>query len=152
MLISLNQDSIKGFATFKYKSIPNEKDLSKVLSFYSLISNRETYKSITVFDWDGDMDTIIFDSKGSLKYENKTVTIEQVLGCMLAIISNNKEAFIIIREPNNDNDNSNSKIYGFHILDKIIYPIPAKTLKTMNENSKNTTGLSPEKNIDFIEI
>lgn len=150
MLVNLNQDNIKGFATFKYKSIPNEKDLSKVLSFYSLISSRDTYKSVTVFDWEGDTDTIIFDSKGSLKYDDKAVNIEQALGYMLALISNNKEAFIIVREPNNDN--SNSKIYGFHILDKIISPIPAKTLKIMNENSKSTTGLNPEKNIEFIDI
>lgn len=107
---NLNQDNIKGFATFKYKSIPNEKDLSKTLSFYSLISSRETYKSITIFDWEGEADTIIFDSTDLLKHKDKSVCIEQLLGCILAHISNYTEAFIIVREPNSDN--SHSKIYG----------------------------------------
>lgn len=147
---NLNQDNIKGFATFKYKSVPNEKDLSKTLSFYSLISSRETYKSITIFDWEGEANTITFDSTDLLKHKDKSVCIEQVLGCILAHISNYTEAFIIVREPNSDN--SHSKIYGFHILDKNIIPISANTLRTMNENSKNITGLNPEKNIEFIEM
>lgn len=147
---NLNHDNIKGFATFKYKSIPNQKDLSKILSFYSLISSRETYKSITVFDWEGDTDTIIFDSKGLLNHKNNTASIEQVLGFILAHIANHKEAFVIVREPNSDN--SSSKIYGFQILDANITPISANTLRAINENSKNITGLTPEQNIEFIEI
>lgn len=150
MLYNVNQDNIKGFATFKYKSIPNQKDLSKVLSFYSLISSRETDKNITIFDWDGNIDTITFKFKQSLQNNDIKDKTEQLLGCILALLSNNKESFIIIREPNQDN--SHSTIYGFHIIDKIISSISSQTLIEMNENSKQTTGLNPEKNIDFIDI
>lgn len=153
MSISLDKDNIKGFAMFKYKGKPKDSDLEKILNLYNVIRERKGKKSITVFDYEGDADTIIFDENGLWDCDNEELKIsntEEVLGYLLAYMINYNEVFIIVREYNDSK--KSSIIYGFQIIDNEIFSINATILKNMNKNSLKTCGLNPEVNIDFIEI
>lgn len=151
MINNLDINNIKGFAMFKYKGIPKKADISKIVELYEKLSKRKTEKIITVFDWEGEADTICFDNNNLWLCEDDSTKIsntEEVLGYFLAYLVNYKEVFIIVREKSENG----FIVYGFHIIGNELITISKEILEEMNQNSKKTNDLNPEVNVTFIEI
>ena len=153
MYKDLDRDNIKCFAMFKYKGKPKDSDLEKILNLYNVICERKEKKNITIFDYESDADTIVFDENGLWACEDGNLKIsntEEVLGYLLGYMSNYNEIFIIVRELGDME--KPSTMYGYQVVDKEILAINTTILENMNRNSLKTCGLNPENNIKFIEL
>lgn len=150
MIRTLDLYNIKGIATFKYKSLPNSIHIKILTDIYTQIEKRNTTKYISIFNKYGDFKTLKMKNNDLNTIEFNTNYVEDVLGYLLAHITNNSVTYLIIREI--DTTNNFSIVYGFYIYDDKLYNIKSKSLKIINENSNKLYGLLPEQNIKFIDI